>query len=528
MNLFVKITGFQHYRDHPLFHNLKFLDTVLGVGLQSIAQRLLFLFLGILVAITFLAQAFAVPFPYLLDYGEAPLVDQAMRLANGLDIYRADLAEPPYTISNYSPVYVAFMALFLKRFGPVFWVGRLISALSAWGVAILIGCILYRFTQDRQAAWLGGLFFFSIPYVVQWSGFARIDLLALFLSMAGLACLVRPFPPPVAENSRTKERLRFLAGGLFILLAIYTRQSYALAAPMAAFFGLWFAGGGKNWRENLLRACALVILVGGLGLLFFALLNGWTRGGFYFNIVTSNVNEFGIERLTDNLRRLWRTLPVLLGMGGFSMLLSPCRRRIWAFTTPYLVGAALSALTIGKIGSNINYFLELCVALSLALGSVVAWSRQSQPSHFFRAAILGFLIFQCVRALPVTLNEYIRNIEVHYQRLPDLERLENLVVEADGLILADEDMGMLTLNNRPLYLQPFEVTQLAAAGVWDQEPLLESIRNHEFEFILIHYWEGIYQPMERWTPEMFSAIFQYYTYDQVLANTRVYRPIGVP
>src|SRR5579862_2959962 len=44
--------------------------------------------------------------PYTLNYGEGPLLDQAVRLAHGENIYQPDLSQPPYTITNYPPLYV--------------------------------------------------------------------------------------------------------------------------------------------------------------------------------------------------------------------------------------------------------------------------------------------------------------------------------------------------------------------------------------------------------------------------------------
>jgi len=85
-------------------------------------------------------------------------------------------------------------------------------------------------------------------------------------------------------------------------------------------------------------------------------------------------------------------------------------------------------------------------------------------------------------------------------------------------------MGLLTLQGRPLYIQPFEVTQLANAGLWDQAPFIESIRNREFPLILIHYFPRHAVYKERWTPEMLSAIEQAYVATDLLGDTRVYRP----
>ena len=54
--------------------------------------------------------------PYTLNYGEGPLLDQAVRLARGENIYRADLSAPPYTITNYPPLYVLAQVPFVEQF----------------------------------------------------------------------------------------------------------------------------------------------------------------------------------------------------------------------------------------------------------------------------------------------------------------------------------------------------------------------------------------------------------------------------
>jgi hypothetical protein len=46
-----------------------------------------------------------VNFRYPIDYGEGPLLDQVSRLAAFQNLYQTDITIPPYTITNYPPVY---------------------------------------------------------------------------------------------------------------------------------------------------------------------------------------------------------------------------------------------------------------------------------------------------------------------------------------------------------------------------------------------------------------------------------------
>src|SRR6185503_8429147 len=194
---------------------------------------------------------------------------------------------------------------------------------------------------------------------------------------------------------------------------------------------------------------------------------------------------------------------------------------LWAISTPYLIGATLSAATIGKIGANVNYLLELCAALSLAAGTVIAWSGKQTAIQSMRPIILCLLAFAVGRLMHVSLQDFTTVLRDRQLAYPELSQLESLVKETSGPILADEFMGMLTLEERALTIQPFEVTQLAWAGKWDQTPLLTSIKEKEYAAIIIfdRPWAN-----ERWTQEMFDAIDESYALSGIVAGNRVYVP----
>lgn len=472
----------------------------------------------------------ALIYPYPLDYGEAPLVDQAMRLAGGRAIYRATLDTPPYTITNYPPLYVLAMTPFIALFGPNFWAGRLISIVSALAVAYFLGGVVDaqagdRPGRDRFAARLTALLFLAFPYVAGWAKLARIDLLALALSTAALYVIAR-----WSHNNRA-----LVGTALLLTAAIYTRQSYGLAAPFAAFVWVWAR---RGWRA----AFALAGMVGAVGLTFFLILNLTTGGGFFFNIVTANVNPFNIETVMRYARELRGLVPILLLFCVALLIVIPARarRRLggatgWPMVIPYLAGALLSAFTIGKIGSNINYLLELCAALALVAGTVLAWSGRvwredaASPGRAWvpplvRSVVLILLAVQAGMLMRFTLLNPVQDFKYRASSRTSLDELRALVAETAGPVLADEYMGMLTLNGKLLYLQPFEVTQLANAGLWDQSPLLDAIRAETFPLILIHHyrWYPVYQ--ERWTPEMLAAIQEHYVASDFKADTILFRP----
>ncbi len=99
----------------------------------------------------------AVSFPYPLEYGEGPVMDQILRLAGGEDIYRSSISAPPYTITNSPPLYLLLQAPLARIFGPAFWYGRAISAISLVIAALFLSLTLYHLSGDWLAAAIGGL-----------------------------------------------------------------------------------------------------------------------------------------------------------------------------------------------------------------------------------------------------------------------------------------------------------------------------------------------------------------------------------
>ena len=442
--------------------------------------------------------------PYPLDYGEAPLINQAMQLVSGENIYRVSIEDPPFTITNYPPLYVLTLSPFINTGWNMFQIGRAISFFATVVSAIFLGLLTHHFSKNWLASITTSAIFLSFPYLVEWSVRARIDCLALAFATAALYFLVR-WP---------KSRWAFFGGGILLVAAAYTRQSYALAAPLGAFAWLW--------TQQKRRAVQLAVLVGGLGGLVFLLLNNLTQGGFYYNIVTANVNEFGWDRLNNNLKGLWQNASILLVLGSIFLAIGWKYVKGWSLMAFFLIGSFLSALTIGKIGSNVNYFLELGAALSLVGGAFITWTRL----YSWRYALVIFLVcFQMGNLMNSTMGYQVDDILA--SRRGDfnaLQYLEQVVLDLEGPVPADEYMGILTLHDRPLYIQPFEVSQMAKDGVWDQQPFLNDIGDQKFEGILIHHFGPWPVHKERWTPEMLASINQYYRPSKTMGGTVVFIP----
>jgi 4-amino-4-deoxy-L-arabinose transferase-like glycosyltransferase len=475
----------------------------------------------------------ALLFSYTLDYGEGPLLDQTLRLAHFQNIYRFDLNQPPYTISNYPPFFPLIQVPFMWIFGPALWYGRLLSILSILASAVLIGLTLQAITHSNLAGVASGLVLLVIPYVFYWSPLNRIDNLALVLSWTGLYVIVRGSSRQAQQQAETRSSYSVLksfqndltgqpwliTGAAFLVAAIFTRQSYALAAPLAAFV----------WLVHLAprrRALHLAAMVAGASLLLVLLLTLTSLGGFYTNVVTANVNPFLWSIVHDYATAIWSNMRFMV-VGAAAFLLAgaikPWRAAAWWLVAPYLIGAVLSGLTIGKVGSNVNYLLEFSAALSLAAGALIAWLNKNY--WVWRTVLVVMVAIQVTTIHNWSKQEYYpRHTARMVLQSADLARLTALVKNTNGVILADEHMALLPLNGKNIYIQPFEFKMMGQAGLWDQQPFVEQIKRKEFALILLYEasnWDSLHG---RWTDEQLNAIYANYARGPRLADTIIYIP----
>jgi len=452
-----------------------------------------------------LARA-ALAFPFPLDYGEGPLLDQTLRLARFENIYRNSFASPPYTVSNYPPLFQLIQIPLTWILGPAFWYGRLISILSAVSAAGLIGLILNTLTSDRIAAAIGGLTLLAFPYFMQGSVLDRVDALALALSLGGLYATVR---------GPSHRQGPWVAGLLFTATA-FTNPRYALAAPLTAFVWLWHL-------EHRGQALRLAVMVTGSCLGLFLSLNLITQGGFYLNTVLANLTSFSWYPVTGYWLNLYLNAGYLvigcLFFIGIERLGEATRS--WPLVVPYCLGAAFMTFTAGMANSSANDLFEAVAALCLAGGAFIAWAGES---YWLKALLVFVLAMQINVLIDWSRQDYIPVLMNKVADYREVEQLAEYVHEAQGPILADEYMGLIPLDGRRLYFQPFEYKQLQAANLWSEAPLVHSIQREEFSVILL------YEPLDwnaitvRWTPEVRNTIYAHYRLEDTLARTFVYRP----
>ncbi len=446
----------------------------------------------------------AITFPYPLDYGEGPILDQAVRLGRLENIYPRDLSRPPYRVSNYPPLHLALQAPLTRLAGPAYWYGRGLAAGSVLLASAGIVLVLRALGGDWIAALTGGLLLPSFPHVVDWSRLDRVDGVALALSMAALVFAARG----------PQSRRSCLIAAALLVAAIYTRQSHALAGPFTVCLFLLARGSRRRALETAatIAASSLVLLLA---------LQVATGGGFFRHVVTANVNPFFWPRVWPYLVEVWTQAPALV-LGAAVITIAGRASPSWWLVVPYLVGATASALTVGKVGSGVNYLYELFAALALATGALLAWTRRWP---WVRIGLLVVVAWQ-LRTLDRWTGEHReRPLRARLAQREEISRLSEIVRTADGPVLADEMMGLLPLNGRPVWLQPFEFRLLEWAGLWHEDGLVRDIERARFAVILLYDPPDFDSPGQRWSDREREAIMRSYRATDRLADNVVYRPL---
>lgn len=450
----------------------------------------------------------AVEFPYTINYGEGPLLDQTMRLVRGESIYSPDLTQPPYTITNYPPLYILLQTPFANANGAAYWYGRIISLVASGVAALMLGLIVHAVTRDLLASVASGLSLLAVPYIFYWSAIARIDPLALALSLTGLWLVVR---------FHQRWWLIGLAI-LFLTAAAYTRQTYALAAPLAGF--VWLLA-----KRQPYRAMVFALGFGALVLALFMIALVMTRGGFFTHLITANANALDTSILEFYATEVVNNLPIFLcGAALFLIIGAFVGRPAWWLALPYSAGAVVTALTIAKIGSDVNYLWEFSAALCLLAGLLIATARRVP---LLRAAFIAALAVQVIMATDLSETKYNRLLIERIEKTNQVEPLVAFLQGEDPSIIGDEYMGELVMSGRAIQFQPFEFSQLSRDGIWDQAPFLEALSRGDYPVVMI------YQPFrnpslrfERWTPEMLQILNNQFRPDFQSGETTVYRYIG--
>ena len=503
-------------------------------------------------------------YPYPLDYGEGPLLQQVSLLRGGLPFWRlyADPGAPPYLVVNYPPVYplAAWLVSFVT--GDALLAGRLVSLMATFGAVGALGLLCSRraaggsqqrhYLVSLSPCLLVSLSFLALPIVREWAVVMRVDMLGVCLGLWGVAVV-----------QRNAGRATVLWAVPLLLASLFTKPSL-IAAPGVVVVWLLL----QDWRRGLLVAGAMAL---GGGLLVGML--QWGSGGwFFFHVVTANTNAWQAALA----RGFWHDQLVIHGTLFVAAALSATMWLARSMITPtwqarramllplvlplvYTLLGTATAIGVGKVGAYLNYFLELYAGLIWLVGLTIydlrfaicdlRFAKQRSPSSILYSLssilTITLVIGSLLRYYPTWSQNYLklagiiegenppRMVVGRYGVWQDLQReqailrtlsrvnasLVNEVQAAGGPIFTDVP-GVAAQAGQLSRIQAFEHRQLYDIGAWDQRSLLLDMANGRMPLVVLDY-------LGNWlTPEMIEMIKQRYAQSGSRGTYDIYRPVA--
>jgi len=376
------------------------------------------------------------------------------------------------------------------------------------GLARVVGCTI------------GALLPLSLGPVELWSVLMRVDMLAICLSLLGIAIDV--------ESIRRPAWLA-VAMPVFVL-AVYTKQT-ALAAPTAAL--------AVSWALNRRQTIIALIFGTALGVLGFGWLEWLTSGGFGRHIIAYNINTFSIEAFISNVKGLWFFMFLFVLAAGslallwrdqllpFKTVASFRRSTAWvcvAIVTLWLIFQTALLVTAAKVGASINHFIELFYICALPIGIFAAhcWHDIIVNRHS-RAGKIDIILLFLMVVLTVTVTKYpvYRHPQLDDPKATEIQQyMIKEIAHAPRPVLSD-DMVLLIRAGREVQIEPAIFRELTATRRWDQTYFLQLLSNHAFEFVII-------LNESEYTAEMLGAIAQAYPNTGKLGPYTIHRQSASP
>jgi hypothetical protein len=472
----------------------------------------------------------AITYPFEFDYGEGIVWQQAL-LIPGSQMYR-EITHFPFIPFEYPPVYHLVVRAIATLGIDLLVAGRAITLAATITIAILAGGITstaMRETTSTRARIVGaataGLMIFTYNPVQEWAVAMRVDMLAISFSFTGVYLAI------VAG-----ERTNILCAAIFMfVLAVYTKQTQ-LSAPIAAMLVSLVVN-----RVSALKALAFGLFIGGAA---FIVLELNTGGGFWHHIFEYNLNNrFSFQRAVDFVLGQQRdAVGVLVGVMAFVFLcwteetaipvqnpkglVDSIRRsrqqRALVILLLWFVLASAQLVSVGKLGSSTNYFIEWMCITTVPTGMVasLAWDSAAVMRDKTRrlAVAAGFLL-----SLTIPGHALHRSLSAHpivYDPNAISRRiyLVNLIRENPKPSLS-EDMVLLLRAGQTVPIEPGIFKELTLTGIWNQRPFLNLIQNHAFGLIILKD-----QDWGMFTSEVKSAIENSYPLIEHFENYVIRRP----
>jgi hypothetical protein len=181
----------------------------------------------------------------------------------------------------------------------------------------------------------------------------------------------------------------------------------------------------------------------------------------------------------------------------------------------------------GKVGSDLNYFINLIIAAACLAGITTSNLLQALEvdwkKHAWIAAVMLLVPASIIQSGTMEGNRAYSFTPINDDYVAGQQIVDKLS-SVNGPILS-EDEGFCLLSGHEVLFNPFIMSEMAREGFWDETPFVDSILNREFDLIMLRFdvndphnddqpGAGGHAGWDRFTNRMEAAIMENYDIDR--------------
>jgi hypothetical protein len=173
----------------------------------------------------------------------------------------------------------------------------------------------------------------------------------------------------------------------------------------------------------------------------------------------------------------------------------------------YFVGSSVWLFAAAREGSSSNYFIDWAFATLLWTGPWLGtWLATAKPRSMPRFVTLA-LIVQIVGAGIGAAAALFVNVTALLETRASLPSL-CAAMSSDQRIVPIESPGLARACGYQAALHPFIISNLAARGLWDEQPFLDDLADGVYPVVVVPFVPGEQDSFttDRWTREMIETI----------------------
>ncbi|MCM8817283.1 MAG: glycosyltransferase family 39 protein [Candidatus Omnitrophica bacterium] len=473
-----------------------------------------FIGLVILMALFFLMSVYAlvyhvkcINFPYPLEYREGVVGYWVNQLFEKRPLYPEIKDEPPFIHNPYTPLYYVLTG-FLQKVLPqshIFFPGRLLSFLSLLTLCFFIVKLVKLHCKNIAAGAIAACLFFCSPLSINYCSLEIVDTLGLCIGVAGLYFATR----------KTKKGL--LASGILCASAIITKPTFIIPAIAIS---LYLTNSREKQKIYFYLGFFLPLLI-----IFCVVLVRYSTGVFT-HLIKLNILPLSFSHFLNVFSIIGIRHSFLLGfLGGFLVLMKNKKDPLYW----YCLLSPVTLLFSAKIGAESNYLLEILVLSSICTG--ILFERVEKPLRkvFLLTCISQMFLFLPFKPAPVFTKTYGQEIPAAIESRPtDALKQTGEIISGELMAVTDpvlsEDIGWLVMSGKKVIIEPYQFSQLAKYGRWDDSFVVGMINEKEFNLILLSA-DSYEKGSEKFTRDMLKAIKENYQIKRVVGNTYLLEPV---